>query len=133
MERTFVQATINGPLSTKQYNFFVDTGASLMGLPMEEIEELGLAPMLNGKRRFITATGPIELDTYTIMGTVRQKGFSTMVIPAPIPLMGYEMLQSMRFRVNPVSEELEEVPEEEIHPPYLLAALMCDPAGAGEE
>ena len=39
-----------------------------------------------------------------------------MVIPAPLPLMGYEMLQSMRFRVNPVSEELEEVPEDEIHP-----------------
>lgn len=133
MGRTFVQATINGPLTSKEYNFLVDTGASLMGLPIEEIEELGLTPVLNGKRRFITATGPVELDTYTITGTVRQRGFSTMVIPAPLPLMGYEMLQSMRFRVNPVSEQLEEVPEEEIHPPYLLTALVCDPAGTGEE
>ena len=133
MGRTFVQATINGPLTSKEYNFLVDTGASLMGLPMEEIEELGLTPVLNGKRRFITATGHVELDTYTITGTVRQRGFSTMVIPAPLPLIGYEMLQSMRFRVNSVTENLEEVPEEEIYPPYLLTALVFDAAGVGEE
>ena len=120
MGRTFVQATINGPRASKEYNFLVDTGASLMGLPMGEIEALGLTPVPNGRRRFITATGAIELDTYTIIGVVRTRGFSTMVIPAPTPHMGYEMLQSMRFKVNPVSEELEEVPEDEIHPPYLL-------------
>jgi predicted aspartyl protease len=120
MGRTFVTCTITGPKAIKDYEFLVDTGASLMGLPMGEIEELGLAPLPNGRRRFVTATGAIELDTYTITGSVRSIGFSTMVIPAPIPLMGYEMLQSMRLRVNPVSETLEEVPDDEIHPPFLL-------------
>ena len=120
--RTFVQATINGPRASKAYSFLVDTGASLMGLPTGEIEELGLIPVPNGTRRFITATGPIELATYAITGTVKDRGFSAMVIPTPLPLISYEMLQSMRFRVNPVSEELEEVPDDEIHPPYLLTA-----------
>ena len=64
--------------------------------------------------------GAIGVDTYIITGTVRNRGFSTMVIPVPAPLMGYEMLQGMRFRVNPVNEELEEVPEDQSHPPYLL-------------
>ena len=120
MGRTFVRATIEGPLTSREYDFLVDTGASLMGLPMEEIEALGLVPVPNGKRQFVTATGTVELDTYTITGTVRAKGFSSMVVPTPVPLLGYEMLQSMRFRVNPVSEELEEVPGDEIHPPYLM-------------
>ena len=95
-----------------------------MGLPMPEIEALGLTPVRNGRRRFITATGAIELDTYSITGTVRGRGFTSMVISAPVALIGYEMLQSMRFRVNPVSEELEEVPDNEIHPPFLLLALI---------
>ena len=120
MGRTYVQATITGPKASRDYSFLVDTGASLMGLPMSEIEALGLTPVPNGRRRFVTATGAIELDTYIITGTVRDRGFSTMVIPVSVPLMGYEMLQSMRFRVNPVNEELEEVAEDQIHPPYLL-------------
>ena len=44
-----------------------------------------------------------------------------MVAPAPIPLIGYELLQSMRMRVDPVTERLEEVPDDVIdHPPYML-------------
>ena len=117
--------TINGPNATKDFTFLVDTGASLMGLPMPEIEGLGLTPVPSGRRRFITATGAIELDTYSVTGMVRGRGFTSMVIPAPVAIIGYEMLQSMRFRVNPVSEELEEVPDDEIHPPFLLHALIC--------
>ena len=123
---TFVLATINGPENSKEYNFRVDTGATLMGLPQEEIEELGLAPIPDGQRRFVTATGIVELETYTALGMVRGRGFAAWVMPTPIPLLAYDFLQSMRFRFNTVTEELEEVPEEEIHPPYLLTALVCD-------
>ncbi len=124
MGRTFVPATITGPNATKEYSCLVDTGASLMDLPMAEIEALGLTPVPDGRRRFMTATGTIELETYTIIGNVRGRGFSTMAIAAPVPLIGYEMLQSMRFRVNPVIEEVEDVPDDEIHPPYLLT-MRC--------
>ncbi len=133
MGRTFVQATINGPLTSKEYNFLVDTGATLMRLPQEEIQELGLAPIPNGQKRFVTATGIVEFETYIALGIVQGRGFAAWVIPTPSPLIGYEFLESMRFRVNPVTEELEEVPEEEIHPPYLLTALVCEPARSGEE
>ena len=94
-----------------------------MGLPLPEIEALGLATVPDGRRRFVTASGVVELDTYIITGTVRNRGFSTMVVPAPVPLMGYERLKSMRFRVTAVNEELKDVPEDEIHPPYLLLAV----------
>ena len=124
MGRTFVHATITGPKATKEYEFLVDTGATMMGLPIQDIEDLGLAPVPSGKRRFVTATGVVELDSYTIIGTILGKGFSTMVIPTPVPLAGYELLESMRLRVNPVTERLEEVPEEQVHPPYLLPILQ---------
>ena len=121
MGRTFVEGVITGPSETRQYSFFVDTGSALMGLPMEEIEALGLEVIPNGRRRFITANGVAEFDTYRIDGEIRGRGFATMVAPCPIPLVGYEMLQNMRLRVNPVSEEVEEVPDDEIYPPYMIS------------
>lgn len=126
MGRTFVEAVIFGPSDTRRYSFLVDTGAALMGLPMEEIEALGLHVVPDGQTRFLTATGVVELDTYSITGRVivdrpRGNGFTAMVAPAPIPLIGYERLQNMRLRVNPVTEQVEDVPDEEVnHPPYFL-------------
>ena len=126
MGRTFVDAIIYGPSDTRRYSFFVDTGAALMGLPLEEIEALGLPMVPDGQTRFLTATGVVELDTYSITGRVivdrpRGNGFTAMVAPAPIPLIGYERLQNMRLRVNPVSEQVEDVPDDEVnYPPYFL-------------
>lgn len=126
MGRTFVEAIITGPLDTRRYSFFVDTGSALTGLPMEEIEALGLQKVPDGQMRFLTATGIVELDTYGITGRLlvdrpRGNGFIATVAPAPIPLIGYERLQNMRLRVNPVTEQLEDVPDEIIdYPPYML-------------
>ena len=46
--------------------------------------------------------------------------FGAILVPASIPLIGYELLENLRYRVNPVTEELENVPEDEVHPRYLL-------------
>ncbi len=123
MGRTFVDGTITGPAETRRYDFFVDTGSALMGLPMAEIQALGLELVANGKRWFITANGRVQLDTYHIRGEIQGRGFGAMVAPSPIPLVGYEMLQTMRLRVNPVSEGIEEVPDDEIHPPYMISSF----------
>ena len=123
MGRTLVYGTINGARASKEYSFLVDTGAIYIGLPFEEIQALGLTPIPDGKRRFVTATGPVELDTYTALGRIRGRGFSATVVPTPIPLIGYEILESMRFRVNLVTQQLEEVPEDELFPSYLLSIV----------
>jgi len=100
-----------------------------MGLPIEEIDELGLTLIPGGKRRFITATGLLELDTYVALGRLGDVGFSATVVPTPVPLLGYEILESLRFRVNPITQRLEEVPEDEPHPPYLLPILDHEVSG----
>ena len=94
-----------------------------MGLPPEDIRELGLERIPNGQRQFMTATGNVVLDTYTALGMIQDQGFAAWVMPSPIPIIGYEFLESLRFRVNPVSQELEKVPDGEIYPPYLLTTL----------
>ena len=126
MGRTLVEAIIFGPAESRRYSFLVDTGAALMGLPLEEIEALGLPKVPDGLTRFLTATGVVEMDTYSITGRVlvdrpRGNGFTAMVAPSPIPLIGYERLQNMRLRVNPVTEQLEDVPNDVVdYPPYFL-------------
>ena len=126
MGRTYVEAIIFGPADSRRYSLLVDTGAALMGLPLEEIEALGLSKVPDGQMRFLTATGVVEMETYSITGRVlidrpRGNGFTAMVAPAPIPLIGYERLQNMRLRVNPVTEQLEDVPDDVMdHPPYML-------------
>ena len=104
MERTEVNAVIIGPQAEREFTFLVDTGATFIGLPLEDIEALGLTPIPDGKRRFLTANGHVEKDTYSAYGRLEDQGFLATVMAAPIPLIGYELLESMRFKVNPVTQ-----------------------------
>ena len=92
-----------------------------MGLPMEEIEALGLNAVRNGRRPFLTGNGRVQLDTYHIAGEIMGRGFGTMVAPMPVPVVGYQMLQDMRFKVNPMTEQLED-DDDDLAGPYMLTA-----------
>ena len=115
---TEVQATIIGGIETKDYTFVVDTGATYLGLPIEEIDTLGLQRS-SGIIRVMTVTGVVEMDSYFAVGELNGERFGAMLIPTAEPLLGYELLQNLRYRVNPVTHEIERVPDNERHPPYL--------------
>ncbi len=117
--RTQVQARIFGDRETREYTFLVDTGASYLSLPLEEIEALGLRQG-RGRLRLMSATGIVEADTYFADGELMGEGFSAILVPASTPLIGYELLENLRYRANPVTQQIEKVPEDEAHPPYLL-------------
>ena len=119
MGRTTVNATLIGERMSKEYEFLVDTGATHVGLPGEEIDHLGLTPIPRGRIRVLTAAGVAELDTYAALGEVQGRGFSATVTEAPVPIIGYELLESIRLKVNPVTQEVEEV-DDDLAPPYLL-------------
>jgi predicted aspartyl protease len=68
----------------------------------------------------MSATGFVEVNTYFAGGALMGQGFSAILVPASIPLIGYELLENLRFRVNPLTQEIEKAPEDEAHPPYLL-------------
>jgi len=117
--RTEVQAKVIGNNETREYIFLVDTGATYLSLPLEEIEALGLQ-QTRGKIRLMSTTGIVNVDTYFADGELMGQQFSAILVPASIPLIGYELLENLRFRVNPVTQEIEKVPDDEVHPPYLL-------------
>ena len=119
MGRTEVQDKVIGDKETREYTFLVDTGATYLALPMEEIEALGLRQS-RGNIRLMSATGVVDADTYFADGELLGQEFGAILVPASIPLIGYELLENLRYRVNPVTEELEKVPEDEVHSRYLL-------------
>ncbi len=65
-------------------------------------------------------TGIIEVNTYFADGELMGQEFGAILVPASTPLIGNELLENQRFRVNPVTQQIEKVPEDEVHPPYLL-------------
>ena len=119
MGRTQVQARIFGDRETREYTFLIDTGATYLALPLEEIEALGLRQS-RGKLRLMSATGVVEVNTYFADGELMGQEFGAILVPASTPLIGYELLENLRFRVNPVTQQIEKVPEDEVHTPYLL-------------
>ena len=80
----------------------------------------GLQPVVNGIFEVMTATGVTDIQAYGITGMIDGRGFVTMAMPSPIPLIGYELLEHLRYRVNPVTRRLERVPRGETAPPYML-------------
>ena len=119
MGKTEVQIKIFGLAGTREYTFLVNTGATYLGLPLEEIKALGVRQG-RGKIRLMSATGMVEVDTYFAEGELMGREFSALMVPASTPLMGYELLENLRYRVNPVTQEIDTVPDDVVHPPYLL-------------
>ena len=119
MGKTEVQAKVIGDKETREYTFLVDTGAPYLALPAEEVEALGLRET-GGRVRLMSAAGVLEVDTYFAVGELMGEQFGAILVPASIPLIGYELLENLRFRVNPVTQEIEKIPEDEVGPPYLL-------------
>ena len=118
MGLTEVQAKVFGESEEREYTFMVDTGSTYLALPPEEIETLGLRPA-GVTVRLMSATGLVDVDTYFATGELRGEGFAAVVVPSSANLMGYELLQNLRYRVNPVTHDIEKVPDDEIHPPFL--------------
>ena len=119
MGKTEVHARVIGEKETREYTFLVDTGASYLALLTEEIEALGLR-QTGGRVRLMSATGTFDANTYFATGELMGEAFGAILVPASVPLIGYELLENLRFRVNPLTQEIEKVPEDEIGPPYLL-------------
>ncbi len=118
MGLTEVRASVFGERETRQYSFMVDTGATYLALPQEEIEALGLR-RARGTVRLMSATGLVEVETYIAGGELMGQEFTAILVPAHTPLLGYELLQNLRFKVNPVTQQIEKVPDDEWHPPFL--------------
>lgn len=120
MGRTEINAVIIGPQGERELTFLVATGAILVGLPEEIIEDSGLERAPDGRIRVLKGNGVVEGDTFYTLGRVEGEGFGATAIAAPIPLIGYELPENMRFRVNPVTQSLERLGDDELGSLFML-------------
>ena len=120
MGRTTLEAFVTGENGVRSFEFLVDTGSTFVGLPIEDIEALGLHKVPGGVYRLITALGVTEGETYTAGVRIGDDRTPATVVVTPIPLIGYEVLENLRMKVNPVTQQLEKASEDEIMPPYAL-------------
>ena len=121
MGRTMVEAVVTGENGIRRFEFLVDTGSNFVGLPIEDIEALGLYKFPGGRFRLMTGLGVMESDTYSATVRIGEDRAPALVIVSPMPLIGFELLQTLRMKVNPVTQRLEKVSEEdEVFPPFLL-------------
>ena len=118
---TYARGSITGQSEVREYNFLVDTGATWVGIPQADIDALGLDTVPNASARLMTADGTIK-DTpiYIAVGMLEGTGFVNGAVPAAMPLVGYNLLQDLGFKVDLVNERIEPRPEGEIGPPFLL-------------
>ena len=116
---TQVQAKILGEYEEREYTFLVEAGSNYVALPQEEIEALGLWPS-GGTARLNSATRPVDVKTYNVVGELRGQRFAGVAVPSATPMLGYGLLQNLRYRVNTVTHDIEKVPDDEFYPPFLL-------------
>lgn len=115
-----VRGLVFGEKDAREYTFPVEGRTNFMGLPPEEIEGLGLRKTM-GQVRLMTADGVVESDTYFANAKLLAEGFGAILVPTAYPFIGYGLLENRRFRVNPVNQAVERVPDNELHPPFLLS------------
>lgn len=120
MGKTMVEASAAGPNGTRLFSFLIDTGSTLVGLPSQDIEALGLPLVEGGRQKVLTTVGVIEQETYVAVIRLEADTTPAFVTETPVPIIGWEVLEKLRMKVNTVTHELEKVSEDELMPPFML-------------
>ena len=113
-----IEAKLVGDNVTRQYTFKVGGCSNFLALPQEEIDSLGLH-RCRMTVKLVSARGIADSETYMAHGELLGQEFGAILVPDDIARMGYHVLQNLRYRVNPFTREIEKVPDDEWHPPFL--------------
>ena len=118
---TYARGSIAGKTETREYDFLVDTGATWVGIPQEDIDALALDAVPDATAALMTADGSVvRSPIYVAVGMLEGTGFVNGAVPAAVPLVGYKLLQDLGFKVDLVNERIELRRDDEIGPPFLL-------------
>ena len=107
MGETYARGSVNGRTGAWEFVFFVDTGATWIGLLETDIIALGLEEIPNGVIEIETGNGIIARQTYVATGALEGVAFADTAVPAPRRMVGYKLLQELGFVVNLVDERIE--------------------------
>ena len=125
MGRTEVNVVILGPNGEGEFTLLVHPRTTLVGLPAEDIQDLGLEPIPAGKRRFATPGGVVERNTYSAFGRLAEQGFLATVVAATVPMIGYQLLENIGFEINADTGEVVLRGPDTPGPPYLVSQWLA--------
>jgi predicted aspartyl protease len=104
---THIEAVIIGENSQGKYDLLVDTGATYVGLLPEQISGLGLHYI--GEQEFGRAKGKVTQKIYSGWLQYASQRIPVIITTQSIPVIGYQALEALEVKVNPVDRKLEPV------------------------
>ncbi|MCE2500763.1 MAG: hypothetical protein J4G13_07860 [Dehalococcoidia bacterium] len=102
---TYARGSITGKSGSRPYEFLVDTGATWLSIPPADIGVLELEA-LGRNAPITTPNGVFYLPLYRADGVLEGVPFSTYLVEAYIPIVGYRLLQDLGFVVDVLEERI---------------------------
>mgnify|MGYP005640815023 CR=1 FL=1 len=106
-----VRIIVKGPKGEKEYDAYLDTGASKCLIPEKDAKEMGLS--YAGDMEVITGTGKDYIRLYKATVTFLDKEFSTLVFARDLPeqavvkaMVGRDILDHYRVCFNGRAKEI---------------------------
>jgi len=121
----YVNVLVRGRRKEKSFEMLVDTGSTYIVLSPDEIEDLGLHETPYKVK--LTLADKREVEVSMFLAEVEVKGRKGPAFVAeletPKPLLGVYALETLGFKVNPRTGEIEEISPEG---GYLLTAEVSE-------
>ena len=121
----YVDVVIRGSRSSKTIKMLVDTGSTYIVLSPETIKELGLHETPYSVELTLADKRKVKAKLYLAEAEIKGRKGPVLVaeLDTPTPLLGVYALETLGFKVNPQTGELEEISPEG---GYLLGTLLYD-------
>ncbi len=127
----YVSVTVRGLRASRDVRMLVDTGSTYIVLDQKTIEELGLVEMPYAVDLVLADGRRVRARLFLAEVEVKGRRGPAFVVEldVPTPLLGVYALETLGFRVNPRTGELEEVSPEG---GYLLYLCPVSPHCRGD-
>jgi len=111
---TYVNVTVRGMKASRDVRMLVDTGSTYIVLDPETIKELGLLETPYTVDLLLADGRKIRAKLFLAEVEVKGRRGPAFVaeLNVPTPLLGVHALETLGFKVNPRSGELEEISPE---------------------
>lgn len=111
---TYVDVTIRGRKESRSVKMLVDTGSTYIVLDPKTIRELNLMETPHDATLVLADKRVVKVRVFVGEAEVKGRSGPTFVaeLDTPTPLLGVYALETLGFRVDPRSGELEEISPE---------------------
>jgi len=114
MGLTYISVTVHGRKASKDIKMLVDTGSTYIVLNPEVIRELGLIETPFSVELTLADKRRIKAKLYLAEVEIRRRRGPAFIaeLDVPTPVLGVYALETLGFKVNPRTGELEEISPE---------------------